>query len=109
MGSGKFANSKYPVVSQGGEGGGGCRGLGTVGIDRCIMHNHCGDNMLLTKEAVHSTMLSFTASLLFGHTTAQFSSRRGLLLGYFVPLDLHCMCVMTVNRERIKTIVYLIQ
>ena len=55
MGNRKFVNSKCPVVTQGE--GGRCRMLGAAGIDRCIMHNHCGDNMLLTKEAVHFTML----------------------------------------------------
>ena len=77
MGSGKFANGTCPIVTQGKGGGGGggggwCKGLGTAGIDRCIMHDHYGDNMLLTKETVHFTMLQFTASLLLGQICSIF-------------------------------------
>lgn len=74
MGSGKFANGKFPIVTQGEGGGEGgwCKGLGTAEIDRCIMHDHYGDNMLLTKETVHFTMLQFTASLLLGQICSIF-------------------------------------
>lgn len=112
MGSGKFANGKFPIVTQGEGGGEGgwCKGLGTAEIDRCIMHDHYGDNMLLTKETVHFTMLQFTASVIVTNLL-NFSpcTPRGLVSGYFGPLNLHCIFEITVKRERIKTIVYLIQ